>query len=87
LSARVDSFAPSNTPPGQRSNVVGRSRSAPRIPSPTDRKYRTTSDLVIPSSGKYGLSGLDTRTDRGPSGPATSNSIAFVATAPAYGLR
>src|SRR4051794_12520101 len=54
--------APSNTPPGQRSSVVGRSRSAPRMPGPTDTKYSTTSILRIPRSGKYGFSGFETRT-------------------------
>jgi len=62
LSMRVDSRAPSNTPPGQRSSVVGRSRSACRIPPPTAMKYSTTSILRMPRSAKYGFSGLETRT-------------------------
>jgi hypothetical protein len=35
---QIASFAPGNTPLGQRSSVVGRSRSARMIPSPTARK-------------------------------------------------
>src|SRR3954464_14226808 len=54
--------APSNTPPGQRSSVVGRSFSANRIPSPTATKYSTTSIFRMPRSPKYGFSGLETRT-------------------------
>src|SRR3954454_2132273 len=54
--------APSNTPPGQRSSVVGRSRRAFRMPSPTETKYSTTSIFRIPRSPKYGFSGLETRT-------------------------
>src|SRR3954471_14405470 len=54
--------APSNTPPGQRSSVVGRSFSANRMPGPTDTKYSTTSILRMPRSAKYGFSGLETRT-------------------------
>src|SRR4051794_21473226 len=54
--------APSKTPPGQRSSVVGRSLRALRIPGPTDTKYSTTSILRIPWSPKYGFSGLETRT-------------------------
>src|SRR3712207_1172792 len=64
--------APAKTPPGQRSSVVGRSRSANRIPGPTDTKYSTTSILRMPRSGKYGFSGLETRT----SCPATSRTTA-----------
>src|SRR5512133_2394673 len=54
--------APSNTPPGQRSSVVGRSFNANRIPGPTDTKYSTTSIFRMPRSGKYGFSGLEMRT-------------------------
>src|SRR3954469_6033256 len=54
--------APSNTPPGQRSSVVGRSRRAFRMPGPTETKYSTTSIFRIPRSPKYGFSGLETRT-------------------------
>src|SRR4051812_16795762 len=54
--------APSNTPPGQRSSVVGRSRRAFRMPGPTETKYSTTSILRMPRSPKYGFSGLETRT-------------------------
>src|SRR3712207_2470396 len=64
--------APSKTPPGQRSSVVGRSLSANRIPGPTDTKYSTTSILRMPRSGKYGFSGLETRTSR----PSTSRTTA-----------
>src|SRR5918997_4692009 len=64
--------APSNTPPGQRSSVVGRSRSANRIPGPTDTKYSTTSILRMPRSAKYGFSGLEIRTSR----PSTSRTTA-----------
>src|SRR5829696_9292488 len=54
--------APSNTPPGQRSSVVGRSLRANRMPGPTATKYSTTSILRMPRSAKYGFSGLETRT-------------------------
>src|SRR3954451_4473855 len=54
--------APSKTPPGHRSSVVGRSRRAFRMPSPTETKYSTTSIFRIPRSPKYGFSGLETRT-------------------------
>src|SRR4051812_5560284 len=64
--------APSNTPPGQRSSVVGRSFRANRMPGPTERKYSTTSILRIPRSAKYGFSGLETRT----SWPSTSRTTA-----------
>ena len=72
LSTRVEIRAPSNTPPGQRSSVVGRSFRANRIPGPTDRKYSTTSILRMPRSGKYGFSGLEMRT----SYPSTSRTTA-----------
>ena len=72
LSTRVEMRAPSKTPPGQRSSVVGRSRSANRMPSPTDTKYSTTSILRMPRSGKYGFSGFETRT----SCPSTSRTTA-----------
>src|SRR3954471_20137849 len=62
LSTRVEIRAPSKTPPGQRSSVVGRSRRAFRMPSPTATKYSTTSILRMPLSPKYGFSGLETRT-------------------------
>src|SRR3954465_12596848 len=54
--------APSKTPPGHRSRLVGRSLRALRIPGPTDTKYSTTSIFRIPRSPKYGFSGLETRT-------------------------
>src|SRR3954470_7051906 len=54
--------APSNTPPGHRSSVVGRSFRANRMPSPTATKYSTTSIFRMPLSAKYGFSGLETRT-------------------------
>src|SRR3954452_13781455 len=54
--------APSKTPPGQRSSVVGRSLSANRMPSPTAMKYSTMSIFRMPLSAKYGFSGLETRT-------------------------
>src|SRR5690606_4975965 len=77
LSVRVLIRAPSNTPFGQRSSVVGRSSSAPRMPSPTLRKYWTTSSLVTPRAGKTTRSGLVTRTVR----PATSSSTGGVVAA------
>src|SRR3954471_17750364 len=72
--------APSKTPPGQRSSVVGRSFNANRMPSPTAMKYSTMSILRIPRSAKYGFSGLETRT----SWPSTSRTTASLLLAMAF---
>src|SRR6478609_8559048 len=68
--------APSNTPLGHRSRVVGRSTSAPRMPSPTARKYCTTSSLVTPRRGNTTRSGLVTRTVRPPTSSSTGGVVA-----------
>src|SRR3954447_9987971 len=78
--------APSNTPPGQRSSVVGRFRSAFRMPGPTETKYSTTSILRMPRSGKYGFSGLETRTSC-PSRSRTTASLLVAMRAPFVGIR
>ena len=52
--------------------VTGRSRSAAKMPSPTATTYSTISSLVIPTSGKYTLSGLVTLTVRSPTWSSTA---------------
>src|SRR3954465_5191307 len=71
--------APSNTPPGQRSSVVGRSPSANRMPGPTETKYSTTSILRTPRSAKYGFSGLETRTSCPSISRTTASLLAAIA--------
>src|ERR1019366_6439282 len=66
-------------PSAKRCREIGRWPFAATNCGPTDTRYSASANLVIPTSGKSTRSGLEIRTSRTPSGPATSRMRASLA--------